>query len=292
MSSICIDLFGYELAIVSMFRNTAPYLKEWVEYHQMVGVDHFWLYNDASTDDWEEVLKPYMEQGLVEVFYWPAGKPDWVPGQLKAFEDGLSRSLGVAKWVALIDQDEFIVPMQDKTIIECLNNHFSKAHAVYVNWRNFGTNHITLGEGEFMLSKLVKCSAKNHPRSCVGKSIIQPEFIKIDEMWSPHFCPLQEGIDYYNGDADKTLSMLGSDLITDGKNHSNYIVINHYAFRDEKYFKDERLPRDANPNLMIRMEEEFNAMYDYKILEQIKKHFPKMYETKWKGPYDSKVRSK
>jgi hypothetical protein len=111
-------------------------------------------------------------------------------------------------------------------------------------------------------------------------------------MWSPHFCPLKEGFDYYNGDAGKTLFMKERDLITDGKNHSKFISINHYAFRDEKYFKEVRLPRDANPDLMIRMEEEFNAMYDYKILELIKINFPTIYESKWKGPYDYKVRSK
>ena len=64
-------LFSYELVVASMFYNEAPYLREWVEYHRMAGVDHFWLYNDNSTDNWEEVLLPYMEEGLVEVFNWP-----------------------------------------------------------------------------------------------------------------------------------------------------------------------------------------------------------------------------
>ena len=48
-----------------------------------------------------------------------------------------SCALGEARWVALIDVDEFIVPMRDTTIPRCLKNHFSKAGAVYVNWRNF-----------------------------------------------------------------------------------------------------------------------------------------------------------
>ena len=64
-------LFSYELVVASMFYNEAPYLREWVEYHRMAGVDHFWLYNDNSTDNWKEVLLPFMEEGLVEVFNWP-----------------------------------------------------------------------------------------------------------------------------------------------------------------------------------------------------------------------------
>ncbi len=65
---ICSQLIGYELGIASQFRDEAPYLKEWVEYHRMVGVDHFWLYNNSSIDNWEEVLQPYIDEGLVEVF--------------------------------------------------------------------------------------------------------------------------------------------------------------------------------------------------------------------------------
>lgn len=290
IGSLSVELFGYELAVVSMFRNTAPYLKEWVEYHQMVGVEHFWLYNDGSTDNWEEVLSPYIKQGLVEVAYWSDDNTDWVPRQIGAFQNGLSQALGVAKWVALIDQDEFLVPMEDKTITECLNKHFSKAPAVYVNWRNFGTNHINVNKREPLLSHLIACSMKNHPRNCVGKSIIRPEYAKLNAMWSPHFCSLNDGLEYVNGDGEKTLSVRGDDLITDGKHHSKYIAVHHYAFRDEKYFREVRLPRDSDPNLMIRMEEEFNVVKNYKILELIKKHHPKMYQEKWKGPYDDKVR--
>ncbi|MES2200316.1 MAG: glycosyltransferase family 92 protein [Chlamydiota bacterium] len=288
--SISCDLFSYELTVVSMFRNTAPYLKEWIEYHRMVGVEHFWLYNDGSTDHYEEVLDPYIKQGLVEVFYWYDDNPDWVPRQIGAFQNGISRAIGVSKWVALIDQDEFIVPMEDKTITECLNNHFFEAPGVYVNWRNFGTGHVTLNKEESMLSQLVACSMKNHSRNCVGKSIIRPECADINTMWSPHFCALKEGRQYFNGDGKKTLAIKGSDLITDGKHHSKYISVHHYAFRDEGYFREVRLPRDSNPELMIRMEEEFNVVQNYKILELIKKYHPEMYEDKWKGPHDKKIK--
>ncbi len=292
VSSFSLKLFGYELAIISMFQNTAPYLKEWVEYHRMVGVDHFWLYNDASTDNWEEVLAPYIQEGLVEVFYWPHSGGDWVPAQIGAFQDGMQRALGVARWAAPIDQDEFIVPMEDKTITECLSKHFSDAPAVYVNWRNFGTNHAYVNKGDPLLSHLVACSMKNHSRNCVGKSIIRPEYAVLNSMWSPHFCSLKEGAQYFNGDGEKSLNLRGNDLITDGKSHAKYIGIHHYAFRDEAYFKEVRLPRDSNPDLMVRMEEEFNVVPNYKILELIKKHYPKMYEKMWKGPYDNKVRVK
>ena len=43
----------YELALVTVFRNEAPYLKEWIEYYRMMGVDHMILYNHLSTDNFQ-----------------------------------------------------------------------------------------------------------------------------------------------------------------------------------------------------------------------------------------------
>ena len=30
----------FELAIAAIFRNEAPYLREWIEFHRLVGVEH------------------------------------------------------------------------------------------------------------------------------------------------------------------------------------------------------------------------------------------------------------
>ncbi len=276
-------IFAYEIAIVSMFRNCAPYIKEWVAYHHMIGVDHFWLYDDASTDDWREALKDYLDAGIVEVFNWPSGKPDWTGGQLTAFVDGLNRGLNSTTWVALLDQDEFILPMQDKSLKDCLNNHFSKAGAVYMNWRHFGTSHITLPFGEPMLSKLISCSQRSHPANAVGKSIIRPNCAEISQLYTQHFCLLKPGFDYLNGDATSTLTFYGCDLHTDGKTHDHYIRINHYAHRDEAYFFNYRLPRDSNPNLILEHYKSFNITKDYTILNFIKKYYPDRYLEIWKS---------
>lgn len=267
-----------------MFRNCAPYIKEWVEYHRLLGVDHFWLYDDASTDNWQSELSSYINSGLVEVFYWPAGKPDWTGGQVAAFHDGLKRSIGVARWVALLDLDEFILPMQDKSITECLEKRFFNVSAVYVNWHHFGTSGITLDNHEPILSRLIRCSSKNHSRNAVGKSIIRPECARIEALWTQHFCPLTEGV-YVDGDGNQTLTFCGTDLKSnDGKNHSKYIRINHYAHRDENYFLNVRLPRDGDPHLMLEHHESFNLEKNYDILNLLKTHYPKQYKKFWK-PY-------
>lgn len=275
------SLSAYELAIVSMFKNTAPYIKEWVEYHHMAGVDHFWLYDHGSTDHWKEVLQPYMDSGLVEVFDWADSNPDWVPKQMAAHADGARRAIGVAKWVALIDQDEFILPVKDGSIPECLNKRFPNAAAVYANWRNFGTSRINLAPGASMLVNLTSCTNRFHSRNCVGKSIMRPEQMEIGEIWSPHFCKLKPGATYYDGDGETSVCCDGGDLKTDGRSHYKYIRINHYAHRDERYFREVRLPRDAEQHLMLEHWEAYNEEKDRTILRFIKKYYPHMYVKYW-----------
>ncbi len=61
----------HEFAVCAMFQNEAPYLKEWIDYHHNVlGATYFYLYNNESQDNYEEVLAPYIEKGLVELIEW------------------------------------------------------------------------------------------------------------------------------------------------------------------------------------------------------------------------------
>ena len=161
----------YQLGIIAIFRNEARNLREWIEYHRLVGVDHFWLYNHGSTDNWEEVLSPYIEEGLVELTRYSA-EEIYPPIQMAAFKDGLARAQGKAKWVALIDIDEFIVLMRGRTIPGCLEHYFPNADAVYVNWRNFGTSRVTLAHDESTIFTFTECSEVAHSDNSVGKSIV------------------------------------------------------------------------------------------------------------------------
>src|SRR5438132_10410475 len=61
----------YNISICAIFKNEAPYLKEWIEFHRLVGIDHFYLYNLGSTDRYRDVLKDYVKQGIVSLIQWP-----------------------------------------------------------------------------------------------------------------------------------------------------------------------------------------------------------------------------
>ena len=56
------DLFKYELALVAILKDEAPYQKEWLEYHLLAGVDHFYIYcNDDDVSILKEIWHPYID---------------------------------------------------------------------------------------------------------------------------------------------------------------------------------------------------------------------------------------
>jgi hypothetical protein len=86
----------HRLAVAALFRNEARYLEEWIEYHLMVGVEHFWLYDDSSTDDWRDVVAPYADAGLVDVVDWPIPDPRAIiASQVRAYGATTSRQSSV-----------------------------------------------------------------------------------------------------------------------------------------------------------------------------------------------------
>jgi hypothetical protein len=285
-----LGLFSYELGIVTMFRNEANYLKEWVEYHHMLGVDHFLLYNDRSEDNWEEVLEPYIKSNLVEVIDHHAlpGTSIFPGWQTAAYRDGLRRSKGNTKWLAFIDVDEFILPKKNATIPECLDQFFPTASGVFACWRNFGTNGVYIVPGEPILMHLFASSPPLHSYNASGKSIVRVDDVVIDQVWSPHQLVLREGAQYYNG-SGKPLYFKGTDLQVTPQHTSDYIQVNHYMMRDENFYQNVRLPRALSGQygdlaLLQEHYESFNYMKNYQMINFIKRNHPEMYRSFWDRP--------
>ena len=106
---------SHYLTVCAIAKNEGPYFKEWIEWHLSQGVDKFYIYDNESTDGTKDILKPYIEQGVVEYKYWPGYRR-----QLAAYDDCLEHHRFDSRWIAFIDLDEFIVPVRDKSIPDFL----------------------------------------------------------------------------------------------------------------------------------------------------------------------------
>ena len=132
------NLFPYDLAVAAIFKDEAPYLKEWLDYHLLAGADHFYLYNNAGSDNFAEVLAPYVNANLVTLTNFP-GKAMQIP----AYLDALNRFRFSCRYMAFIDLDEFILPKSNRSIVEVVDEILSSnsdASALAISEYLFGSN--------------------------------------------------------------------------------------------------------------------------------------------------------
>lgn len=223
----------FNLAVTAIFRDEAPYLREWIEYHQLIGVEHFYLYNHLSIDHYEEVLAEYIKNGSVELIQWekPASNwEEWDKIQIAAYRDAVKRSKNKTRWLAILDIDEFVVPSEDnlRTLLKRYENE--KLGGICAMWSFFGTSHVEkIPEGKLMIETLIHHTgpAANGEISNVWnqgafKSIIRPEF--VTEVVSPHYCHYKKGREH------KMVSY-------------KRLHINHYWTRDNDFLMNVKIPR-------------------------------------------------
>ena len=132
------DLFPHDLAIAAILKDEGRYLKEWLDYHLAAGVDHFYLYDNDSTDNQAEVVKPYVEAGLVDYIPMPGEAM-----QFAACNDAIKRFKFHCRYMALIDADEFIYPKTGQSIAEVVDEILSgdtKAAGLAIHWQVYGSN--------------------------------------------------------------------------------------------------------------------------------------------------------
>ncbi|MDX1638819.1 MAG: glycosyltransferase family 92 protein, partial [Balneolaceae bacterium] len=60
----------YFLSFATNFKDENPYLKEWIDFHRAVGVDHFYLFNQCGSDESWNILEPYIARNIVTVHDW------------------------------------------------------------------------------------------------------------------------------------------------------------------------------------------------------------------------------
>ncbi len=133
------NLFLYDLAIVAILKNEGHYIKEWLDYHLLAGVDHFYLYDNGSTDNYNEIIAPYVAAGLVTSKNFPGESM-----QFAAYDDAVLNYRFQCRYMAFIDLDEFIFPKNSSekisaTLDEILKN-FPEASGLAINWQLFGSN--------------------------------------------------------------------------------------------------------------------------------------------------------
>ncbi|WP_164999630.1 glycosyltransferase family 2 protein [Salinicola tamaricis] len=96
---------SYRLAMVAIVKNEHDYLPEWVAYHRMIGVEHFYIADNGSDDGTDLLLASWQRLGLVTTCSWtPEDK-----AQTSWYAHVLETWGREAEFMAFLDADEFLV---------------------------------------------------------------------------------------------------------------------------------------------------------------------------------------
>lgn len=268
----------YYLSACAIFQNEAPYLKEWIEFHKLVGVEHFYLYNNLSTDNYKKILKPYIKSGEVEVFDWNyntnADGGNWPTIQGLANNHALERAQKSSKWLAVIDTDEFLFPVEKNNLAEFLKDYEDCA-AVSVNWQMYGTSNVEkVPKNKLMIECLIRKAPTHYGDNIHVKTIVQPNC--AESFWSAHFPDLKNGHTQFNADKVGFKGPYSPGILVDK------IRINHYWTGDIFYLNHHKLPRrkkwQVDPNYILKIAEEINQVEDkaiFKYVPELRKRLKK-----------------
>ncbi len=227
------------IVVCCVFKNEAPYLEEWIRFHQKAGVSRFYLINNHSDDNYREVLEPFIKDGTVHMINT---KTKHISVFIQSRE--LTRGLDIIRkkeggdcWMAVLDMDEFLFSVTDKGIIQILNEYEGqKVASILVNWLMFGTAGVKkLDDDKPMIEQLTKRA----PDDCKDHLLFKPlayvaNVYRFTE--GPH-------LPYKKDDTEN--------FYCDGTPYDpvNWTVrkspmrINHYWYRSEEYYFNKKIAK-------------------------------------------------
>lgn len=226
------------LSIAAIMKNEGPYIKEWIEYHKIVGVERFYLYDNGSTDETKKVLEPYIKDGSVIYCY-----TDKKCMQMPVYANAIKNSRNQTRWLALIDLDEFIVPVEKNSIKDFLKD-YEDYPAVGINWVMYDSSKrekmpdMLVTEAYTTVHKDYNLKINLHI-----KSIVNPKEV-VEDVGNPH-CFIYKH--------DKLAVNENFETIDRGSAFTKYnsvkkIRINHYYTKSLQEYKQKTLRGNADTN--------------------------------------------
>lgn len=226
--SIIRDDYQYYVSVLAIFKNESMNIKLWIDHYLWMGIDHLFLIDNGSDDDSLTILQPYIETGIVTVFYMPQ-KWQQTESYRHVYENYIK---GKSRWVVIADLDEFWY-VKGSTIRNELPKY--EDHDVIISkWRMFGT------DGHVQHPKDIRTAITHRKEELWkdGKYIFQSGKIKTGQVW------IHYPVNYF------------------GKifNGSDIFCLNHYPLQSEEFFRKVKMTRgsaNASKHEHIRNEDYF-----------------------------------
>jgi len=171
------------LTVGSCLKEEEDYMRDFVTYHRKVGVEKFVFLDRHYT----KLANMFKDDKDVEVHHFPEPKV-----HAEAWAQLIGMNKGKTKWLALIDADQALVPVQTDDVREVLKDYESFA-SLQINWGTFGSSgHLTKTSGSLYERFLLRCE---HSAGVDAHTqfICQPDRTLAEKTHDPHHPRLPKG---------------------------------------------------------------------------------------------------
>jgi len=249
--------------MVACILNEAPYLKEWIDFHLLIGFEHFYIYDTGTEakpmkvnypqyreecvlglgwpevahlesdgkyyldlDNPYEVLKPYITEGLVTYIKHP------LFSQKIIYDKAISDYGKHSQWMAFLDLDEFLYPTDPNLDLVTILKDFKEFPGLGVNQLFFGSSNQEKYDPRPVLERFIHRASDDcgyEKYNDYIKTIAQPDQVKAFK--NAHVCKFIKKRKAVNTVKDRISVKAQCFPI-----HHELLRINHYHIKSQEEF--------------------------------------------------------
>ncbi len=221
----------YKISICLLIKDENKYINEWVSHHLNLGVEHFYIYDNASKIPVSETVANSFDLSLFTFVDW-SGMYESI--QVEAYNHCIQNFGYESEWIAFIDTDEFIQCESLRVL-----DKYKEYDFVKINWTLYNADGLLNYEPRPVQERFTKTFITDK----IGiqyKSIVRPSRIHSMDVHAPSF---------------------GSSIT------ANDIVLNHYYTRSLEEWEEKIIRGTCAPYCSRKYDEffEFNPdLIEYK----------------------------
>jgi glycosyltransferase involved in cell wall biosynthesis len=219
----------------AMFKNESHSMKEWLDHYIYHGVEHFYLIDDGSTDDYIAILQDYIDRGVVSLFV--ANEGYYLGRQRNLYNRYILPHIKETRWLLMVDLDEYVWSVQNIRL-DCVLTGFEQFGQIQIQESLFGSN-----------------GYENQPKH------ILPSFTKrCNEYRDTYKYFVNSAFDFYSLNVhyadftDRSYMTNGSVFIIA---YDYIFLLNHYKCQSREFWNNVKCTRGDSDNYTVRREECF-----------------------------------
>ncbi|MFT9191104.1 MAG: glycosyltransferase family 2 protein [Liquorilactobacillus sp.] len=234
----------YDLSIVIILKNEAPYIREWLAYYISIGVEHFYIYDNDSQDDLKKIIASFKDMVTYIRFSGTAR-------QMDAYNDALNRYGSYSRYMGFLDADEFIyLKGEQLSFVNLLNDYFIDPHVggFVINWQIFGSSFLKKKPQGLLTNNFVYRAQKNFEKNFHIKSVVDPRKVAgfLNDPHGAFYLPGYYAVNEKKQEVDGPFSQ---------SVNTDRVQINHYFTKSEEEFIQKKARGRATKNSQRTMQD-------------------------------------